>query len=56
MDNFEIMCNECFWAGYTLDLLCSERDMESDKPASKIEFIYCPNCGGTDISEYDGDD
>ena len=45
MDEFEIECNYCFWQGYVSDLESKTDDLEDKK------FIYCPDCGGSDISD-----
>ncbi len=52
MDNLpEIECNSCGWQGDTSELHCSDDDW--NKPVDQIPFNLCPDCGSSDIDDYE---
>lgn len=47
MDTPEIECQDCFWQGESQELQSA-----TDNP-DDTDFIYCPNCGSSDICDYE---
>lgn len=45
MIQVELVCEECFWSGFAEELVSETDDFDD------IDYIYCPNCGGTEFDE-----
>lgn len=43
----EIICNECGWCGDPSELVSLTDDVND------MDFIYCPDCGSSDIEDLD---
>jgi len=55
MSTFE--CLSCHWSGTSEELLCSDEEADSAKPAKDCTFNRCPTCGTADnFEEAEGDD
>jgi predicted nucleic-acid-binding Zn-ribbon protein len=49
----EIECTKCGWQGYIPDLVCASGDVFSSTPLNEIIFNMCPDCGSSDIEDYE---
>lgn len=55
MEDYNVVCEDCDWTGHHSQLICSEEDDKSKKPVSEIKFDCCPECGSTNVVDYDED-